>query len=1269
MSEGGRSTGHSTDRTGGSRAVTRGRKPQGARGHAGAAGGGIHAYADEPVRDPGRVRRVAGMFTRVLAMVFIPIVLLSSLAVGLGYFRLLQGPVSLPFLVEPVEKGISAELSGLTSRVADVVVALTKSGGLEFQLRNLNLLERDGGQVISAPYAAMELSHRALWTGQVVPARVELIEPRVFVSYSESSGLQLQFTAGGDERLSGAQGTQDKVIAPSPVPARRSGGATEAVAQRIDLASVMEQMAVAARRGQGATSYLREMGLRDATVVLDYEGRSSSWLVPQLLLDIDHRADRSVISASARIASNSGPWSLSVRAENSAQSEGMTALVTLRGLAPRIVGEAVPQLAMLRSISLPVDGDINVSVARDGSVVASDIALELGAGQVAMGDREPIAVSIDGGLINASYVASERRFLVKPSTVRWSDSSLTFVGGASLEAAGAAPNGQTGNLSERWRFDLRLQEGFLNAGDVGIPRLAIDAWGVTGTIAPSSGVLRVEQAALTAGGGTVSLSGEMDGGASPVASRFDGVIGEMPAATLKALWPKSVAPDARLWVGANVLDGRVETGNVKVSSGKYLAEDEPGRAANESRMTLSIEARDIVARVVPEFAPVNLPRALVRVENEDFEIAAPEGTIDLGEGRVVALKAGRFASSNEGDDQATGQAAFKIATDLAGSIALISHPALGIATKSDLVFNNGSGKVEGEFNVTIPLIADLQPGDLKVSGAAQLSDGRAKDLIGGFDAQGAKINFSLSDRAVEASGEVLLAGVPAKVNWQRIIGVPEDMQPPLRLTAVLDVADRKQLGIDTSQSVLGDVPIELTIKKIHEERPDVHLRADLTNSDLLLRNIAWRKPPGRAAFLEGNLVPGRKHASEITDLTVVGDDLAIRGWAGFDKKGQLVAFEFPEFSLSLVSRLNVVGSFGKGRIWDIAVEGQTYDARSFFRSLYSVGQISEDHPSEVKGQDGVDLSVKIDNVIGFQDVSLRQLDMKLAKRGGKLTELKARGVLDGGEPLAVELRDVAGQPRQLLADSTDAGQAFRLVGFYPNVQRGRVKLEVNLDGRGPAEKTGTLWVENFNILGDPVVADIVGSVDDSKPAIDGRGRTGQRMVRQVFPFDRMRAPFSVGHGQFVLEDAYLRGPIQGATVRGKVDYNRQVVNIGGTYVPAQGLNNAFGEIPLLGQILSGPRNEGIFGMTFAIQGPMSQPQVIVNPLSLVAPGIFREIFQLTPEAPKVLPRVEPRRSGPADRAVRSSSAPADARAGASRAGSTQGTNGGGWSSRTTNPSN
>ena len=266
----------------------------------------------------------------------------------------------------------------------------------------------------------------------------------------------------------------------------------------------------------------------------------------------------------------------------------------------------------------------------------------------------------------------------------------------------------------------------------------------------------------------------------------------------------------------------------------------------------------------------------------------------------------------------------------------------------------------------------------------------------------------------------------------------------------------------------------------------------------------------------------------------------------------------------------------------------------------------------------VDLSAEIDTVLGFSDVSIRKATVTLSKRRGKLTALKARGTLDGGRPLAAEYREDRSGQRLLLADSTDAGRVFKLIGFYPNVVGGRVRLQVNLDGRGPAEKTGILWVEKFRILGDPIVTEVVSNAGIGATT-KGQGRRQRKVIRQVFDFDNMRAPFSVGHGQFVLEDAYMRGPLIGATLRGKVDYNRKALNIGGTYIPLQGLNNAFGTIPVLGELLSGPRREGIFGMTFAIQGPMDRPQVLVNPFSFVAPGILREIFQLTPYDPSVKP--------------------------------------------------
>jgi hypothetical protein len=160
----------------------------------------------------------------------------------------------------------------------------------------------------------------------------------------------------------------------------------------------------------------------------------------------------------------------------------------------------------------------------------------------------------------------------------------------------------------------------------------------------------------------------------------------------------------------------------------------------------------------------------------------------------------------------------------------------------------------------------------------------------------------------------------------------------------------------------------------------------------------------------------------------------------------------------------------------------------------------------------------------------------------------------------------------------------------------------------------------------------------------------------------------MGNGQLVLENAHVTGPLVGATMRGKVDYKSQRLQLGGTYVPLSELNRSLAPIPLLGPLLTGPRGEGVLGITFAIEGPMSEPQVIVNPLSFVMPGIFREIFQMTPENPRITPREErpqPRGSKAGGPQVRAS--PATDGGAASNGVRVDAEVLGGWSAETTQP--
>jgi hypothetical protein len=1166
-----------------------------------------------------------------------PFFMLALLIAGLGYVRLRHGPISLNFLVEPIERGINAELGGNSVRIDDAVVSLAETGGLEFRLRNIRMHEKDGDVVASAPFAAVELSTSALWSMRIVPARIELIEPRLFLYYSEGGGLAMSFSkpaATIDEAGLDHAAPPPTPIAPAPVPAARVVPPSAAVPgplQRIDLARVVTDMSSRARQRLDASSYLREFGLRNATVLVDYSGRTTEWRVPSLNVGLMHARTRSVISGRATVAAAGGkPWQLTFETDESERDRTLTLKTSVTDLVPRSIAGTIPQLSLLQALDLPVDGNAALQLTSDGQVRTATVNIRVGHGSLRLPALPEAPLEVDTGSINVAYDSVAGKVTLAPSTLNWRGSRIAISGTATAEPGNAD--------NPAWSYQLRASEGSFAAEEFNVPAIALDELYANGRILPNRGEVELADFKLRAGGAEVALSGNLVAGVQPASTRLEGTLSPMPLNTLKALWPKAIAPGAREWVGERVHRASILGGKFRLLTGDHMAANQ-NLGAQEPQLSFLMDAADLEMQVIDDLPPIAAPRATTRIENDGLEVNIPEASIVLAPDRSVPLKDGRFTAVDIMSEVPVGEIVFASQPTLGSVIELLERSPLTILEETGLPREGIEGKVDAKVKIGLPLLADLPASSVKVEAKAKITDGRINKFLGTYQVQSASFDLDVSEKAADANGQMLVNGVLAKLSWQRIFDAPLDKQPPLRMTATLDNTDRSQLGLDINDIVQGEVPIEVTVARGTGDQETVRLHADLTNADLILQNVAWRKPPGRNATLQFDIAKGKTYKTELQNFKVAGDDIAIEGWAAIDAENRMREFYFPDFSLNVITRMELQGVLDKNDIWKVKARGPTFDGRDFFRSLFSLGQLSENVPKPKNPRQGIDLEAEIGTVIGHSEVSLRGLKVKLGKRGEKLTALDARGTLDGGKPFAVVLRQDPGQPRKLFADSTDAGQAFKLIDFYPNIQGGRVRLEVNLEGKGAAEKTGILWVEDFRILGDPVVSEVFSNTDESRPAIDGaasRKSKGKRVTREVFEFDSMRVPFSVGYGQFVMSDSQLRGPMLGASIRGKVDFKMRRVNLGGTYVPLQGLNSALCEIPLFGQILTGPKCEGISGMTFAIQGPMDRPEVIVNPLSMLAPGIFRDIFQMTPFDPKVQRRDEEQGAGPAD-SVRNSS--------------------------------
>lgn len=1188
------------------------------------------ANARKRKRKPGLGRRWGAR----IAFVVLPLLLLASVAGAIGYVRLAHGPVSLKFLVGPVERGLAAELDGLGVKIDDAILRLTDAGGLEFRLANVRLMDAGGQVVATAPLAAVELAKASLWSLRVSPSRISLIEPKILVYYVSDRGFSLNFQR--PEAAGASTG-----VAPAPAASQEPPAATGVA--NIDLARMLAEATARARSGSDATSHLTEIGLRNATVHLDYEGAKSIWRVPELSLDLEHRKRHSVVTGKATVVSGRAPWSMTFRAEETGQAIKLDASV--RDLVPGSLARSLPHFALLDGMDLPVAADATFNLNTTGELVAGNIKLELARGRVRLPGVDTAPFMIDAGLIDLRYRRQDKSIEVAPSTLRWGQSHITLAGAVN------AVKGSDGR--EVWAYELGSKSGAIAAEEFGVAPIPLDTLAISGSVASQLNAIRIARFSLKAGGSEIALAGDLEAVGEGANARFEGSISPMALQTAKAVWPRALAPGARNWVGLRMSRGQIQSGTFKWLAGTYMGRSAPSTNIADQRLSVAIEIADVAIRPIRTMSPIEAPRALLRMEGAGLEITVPDAAIVVGPNRRVPVKATRFTAVDVLGDRPIGEVAFRLLSPLPPVLDVIDQEPLGFLRAAGIPSEGIDGKADGSLKITLPLIDALDERDIRIEGKVKASELKAKQLLGPYDIQGGTLNFEFTEKAAEAKGEVLASGVLAKVAWQRIAEPQGGRQPPLRITAMLDNADRTQLGLDVNHMIQGETPVEITVSRGARDEQLVQVAADLTNAELVLEGVSWRKAPGRAARIQFDVARGKTYKTELQNIKVSGQDIAIEGWAGISADNKLREFFFPAFSLNVVTQLEIQGVLGKSDIWDVKVRGTTYEGREFFRSLFSLGQLSEKQVAPQKPRGGIDVNAEVDNVIGYGDVTLKGLKLKASRRGEKLVSLDARGTLTGNDQLVAVMKPAGpGEARILRADSTDAGRAFKLVGFYPNLVdgSGRVRLEVNMDGKGPAEKTGILWVEDFRVLGDPVISEVVSS----------GGKPSRGMVRQVYDFDRMRVPFSVGHGQFVLEDGYVKGPLIGASIKGKIDFKQQRMNLGGTYIPLQGLNNAISGVPLLGPLLT--KGEGIFGITFAVQGAMSQPQVIVNPLSLVTPGIFRELMQMTPYDPRVVPRDDNAKKG-GQPAVRASSAATSAANGTAATPAQGGTEilGSGWS--------
>ena len=147
---------------------------------------------------------------------------------------------------------------------------------------------------------------------------------------------------------------------------------------------------------------------------------------------------------------------------------------------------------------------------------------------------------------------------------------------------------------------------------------------------------------------------------------------------------------------------------------------------------------------------------------------------------------------------------------------------------------------------------------------------------------------------------------------------------------------------------------------------------------------------------------------------------------------------------------------------------------------------------------------------------------------------------------------------------------------------------------------GEVAAEGFYINNAPMVTDILNlvSIQGLIDLANGQGLWMDGMIAKL-RFDR---------GLLDLRDVEIAGPSIGISLNGQIDMQTRQVALGGALAPFNFLSQAVENIPLIGEILTGTRGEGILAADFSLTGHFENIIVNVNPLTALAPGILREMF-------------------------------------------------------------
>ncbi len=1125
------------------------------------------------------VKLLRSRFLRRLGWgVAICIVLATVAVLGL-WWRLSSGPIELNVATPWLKAAIEENFGGNHSvTVGGTQLERDERGRTSLRLRDIVVRDGDGTIVASAPKAEVGLSGRSLLMGQLRAQSLNLVGAEMSVRI-ETDG-RLTVFAGADTRpIATAAPTVRSPAAGEPTPA-----VTPLRAEFESLAGVMSRLDAVGESGLDGHD-LRELGLKNGNLVVDDRRNGKRWTFDGINASLTRPRQGGVVF---RLESDNPdrPWVLSAAMRPLA--DGVRAVgIEARKVSTRDIMLAMRLNAGAFDVDLPLSASVRADVSADGTPQVVQGQLVADAGTITDRGNEKLQLKIDHADFRFNWDA-RRHSLIVPFQVNSGGNQFT------LRATLDAPPEQNGTwLLAVTRGDNVIDPVILAPGataeDEGI---AINRLAVRARIDLTRKRIEVEQGDFgridtrPSHNIGMAVTGSLDYGGSEPRIAF-GVAGtRMPVSALKRLWPIFAAIDVRDWVQDHISGGMVErvlvAGNAPLEDFKHNGPPMP-----EDGLSIDIETSGTTVQPIGYLPPIRDADLTVRIVGRNAVVNLGRGTVEAAPGRKLNIAGGVFEVPDTHPKPASARASFRIDGGVPAAAALLSSDGLRDTVGITLDPATTRGTVAAQVAVKLAIAKPMPEDASSYTISADLINFAADRMLLGQKVEAPILRATATSDGFQIKGDVKVNGTPASIDVRKQKG---DADAELHMQSTIDEAARHRLGMDLGATVIGTIPIKV-VGRVGDNVTDESMSVEADLTPVKIDNLlpGWLKAAGKPARATYTMLKTGKSV-RIDDLSIDGSGATVRGSLEFDNANELVSANFPVFALSDGDKLTLKADRGTDGALRVAMRGDIYDGRNFVKSTLA----STDKAKQK--QEDLDLEIKVGTVAGHNGETLRGLDLKMSRRSGHIRAFSMTSKIGRDTPLNGDLRVRARDSHQVIYFETDdAGSLFRFTDMYPRMFGGQMWVAMDPPTQEQSPQIGTLYIRTFAVRGEPALDRVVSGAPGAV------GTTG-------VDFSEMRADFTRFPGKMAVRDGVVRGPLVGATVEGNIDYTRDDVHLRGTFVPFYGLNNMFGQIPIVGLFLGGGNKEGLLGINYEAVGPPGAPRITVNPVSAIAPGLLRKFI-------------------------------------------------------------